>query len=105
MQNSALFFAENARDEGGYSKFVLLDTPRGKGTGRGVEVADAARFADAPSEVRRPEEASATRRMARPCAGNTKGRNINECLLRTVTPGVLMSFMLGRQGTEPSSTG
>ena len=24
-------FAENARDEGGQSKFVLLDTPRGKG--------------------------------------------------------------------------
>ena len=45
MQNSAsLSFAENARDEGGYCKFLLLDTPRGKRTGRDVEVADAARF-------------------------------------------------------------
>ena len=96
---TTFFFAENARD-GGYSKFDLLDTPRGKGTGRGVEVADAARYAEAASEVRRLEEASAARTMARPRAGNTKGRNINECLLRTVTPGVLMSFMLGRQGTD-----
>ena len=53
---------------------MLLDTPRGKGTGRDVEGADAARFTEAASEVRRPEEASATRTMARPRAGNTKGR-------------------------------
>ena len=65
---------KNARDEGGYCKFVLLGTPRGKGTGRGVEVADAARFAKAAREVRRVVAASATRTMARPCAGNTKGR-------------------------------
>ena len=49
-------------------------TPRGKGTRRGVEVADAARFAKAAREVRRPEAASATRTIARPCAGITKGR-------------------------------
>ena len=50
-------FAENARD----CKFVLLDAPRGKGAGRGVEVADAAHFAAAAGDVRRREEASATR--------------------------------------------
>ena len=33
--------AEDARDEGGESRFVLFDTPRGKGGGRGAEVADA----------------------------------------------------------------
>ena len=49
---------------GGRSKFVLRDTPRGKGAGRGVEVADAARFAEAAREVRRREAASATRRRA-----------------------------------------
>ena len=43
--------AENARDEGGYSKFVLLNIPRGKeGGGRGLEVADAARLAEAAGE-------------------------------------------------------
>ena len=57
-------FAESAGDEGGYSQFVLLDTPRGKGAGRGVEVADAARFAEAAREVSRREQASATRRRA-----------------------------------------
>ena len=35
-------FTENARDEGGESKFELLDTPRGQGGGRGAEGADAA---------------------------------------------------------------
>ena len=35
-------FAENGRNGGGYSKFVLLDTRYGEGAGRGVEVADAA---------------------------------------------------------------
>ena len=60
-------FAENARDEGGYGKFVLLDAPRGKGAGRGVEVADAAHFAAAAGDVRRREEALATRgRATRP---------------------------------------
>ena len=57
-------FAENARDEEGCSKFVLRGTPRGKGAGRGVDVADAARFAEAAREVRRREAASATRRRA-----------------------------------------
>ena len=57
-------FAENARDNSGCSKFVLLDTPRGKGAGRGVVVADATRFAEAAREVRRREAASATRRRA-----------------------------------------
>ena len=50
-------FAENGRDEGGFCKFVFLDTPRGKGAGRGVEV-------EAAMEVRRREAASATRRTA-----------------------------------------
>ena len=57
-------FAENARDEGGCSTFVLLDTPRGRGAGRGVEVADAAGFAKAAREVTRGEAASATRKRA-----------------------------------------
>ena len=30
----SMSFAEIARDEGGFSKFVLHDTPRGKGAGR-----------------------------------------------------------------------
>ena len=39
-------FADNARDEGGYSRFVLLDTRRGK------EVAHAARFAEQAKKER-----------------------------------------------------
>ena len=46
-------FAENARDEGGYGRFVLLDTLRGKGAGRGVDV-------EAGRDVRRREAVSAT---------------------------------------------
>ena len=62
-------FAENARD----CKFVLLDAPRGKGAGRGVEVADAAHFAAAAGDVRRREEASATRgRATRPVQWSTR---------------------------------
>ena len=38
--------AKNARDEGGYSRFVLLDTRQG------AEVADAARFAEAARNVK-----------------------------------------------------
>ena len=67
--------------------FELLDAPRGKRAGRGVEVADAARFAEAVGEVRRREEASGLHcphscpfHATRPFAGDTKGR--------TVTPGV-----------------
>ena len=40
---SVRLLSENARDQGGPSRFVLLDTPRGKGGGRGAEVADAVR--------------------------------------------------------------
>ena len=51
MQLSASrLYAANARNEGGCSKFVLLDAPRGNGAGRGPEVADAARFAEDPSQ-------------------------------------------------------
>ena len=50
-------FADNARDEGGNGKFVL-DTRRGKGAGRGVEVADAARCAEAARKGRIREEAT-----------------------------------------------
>ena len=39
-------FADNARDEGGYSRFVLFDTRRGK------EVVDAARFAEQAKKKR-----------------------------------------------------
>ena len=77
---------------------MLLDTPRGKGAGQGVEVADAARFAEAAREGRRCEAASATRKegytartlgnAARPSAGDTKGGDSNEICPRTVTPGV-----------------
>ena len=42
------------RDEGGYSRYVLLETPRGKGGGRGAEVADAASFAEAVENERNP---------------------------------------------------
>ena len=56
-------FSENARDEGGCSKFVLLETPRGK-AGQGAGVADASPIAEAGREVRRREAASATRRSA-----------------------------------------
>ena len=74
-------------DEGGDGKFVLLDTPRGKRAGRGVETADAARFAEAAREVRRCEaancnlkEGSTARTVvyaARPFARDTKkGDNI-----------------------------
>ena len=52
MQMSAF---ENARDEGSHNKFVLLNTPRGKGAGQGVDVADVARFAEAAREVRTRE--------------------------------------------------
>ena len=40
--------AENVRVEGGYSRFVLLDTPRGKGGGRGAKVADTIRCINGP---------------------------------------------------------
>ena len=43
--HSATSLAENARDEGGYSRFVLLDTRRGK------EVADAACFCEEPRKT------------------------------------------------------
>ena len=39
--------AKHARDEGGDSKFVLIDTPRCKERGRGAEVADVTRCAEA----------------------------------------------------------
>ena len=46
--------AENARDGAGYSKFVLLNILRGTGGGDGgLEVADAARLAEAAGEERR----------------------------------------------------
>ena len=41
-------------DEGGYSRYVLLETPQGRGGGRGAEVADAARFAEAAENERNP---------------------------------------------------
>ena len=72
--SASLSFAEKARDEGGFMVSSCCSTPRGKGTGRGVEVADAACFAKAAREVRRLEAASATRTIARPCALNKKGR-------------------------------
>ena len=52
---STTSLAENARDEGGYSSFMFLDTPRGKGGGRDPEVADAARFAEAVTTWKRGE--------------------------------------------------
>ena len=72
-------FAENVRDEGGDSKFVLLDAPRGNGAGRGVEVAGAARVAEAVKEVRRREAAPATRRRAtRPAQWYTQPNHSQE---------------------------
>ena len=50
---------------------MLLDTPRGKGAGRGVEAADAARFAEAARG--RYEAASAhRRRVSRPAQWSTR---------------------------------
>ena len=48
--------AENAREEGGYGKFVLLDIPRGNGGGRGgLKECDAEFFfSEACEEERRP---------------------------------------------------
>ena len=61
---SIRLFGANAREEGGYGKFVLLDAPRGKGAGRAVEVADAARCAEVAEKGRRREGPSAARRRA-----------------------------------------
>ena len=89
-------FAEDARDDGGYSNFVLLDTHRGKGASRGAEVADAARFDEAAKEVRRLEAAAATRSMKQYTM--MRARQEEECKSRS--PRVLWMLGVGLLQTQ-----
>ena len=55
--------AENARDEGCYSRFVLINMPRGQGGGGGAEVADAVRYANRADHSWTPRERVDLRRQ------------------------------------------